>query len=341
MESPRADDHLPAMKTAEIRVERGKILESVHRVHAVVAEGAGRGLHTLFGDAQLQVTLRSAAKLFQALPLVEDGVVDALGLTPAELALCCASHNTEPRHVEGARQILKKAGLGEDSLACGGHRPLDEGAARELDRTGVEPGPIHNNCSGKHAGMLALAVHHGWATAGYHEPEHPVQRRMSREISRWSGLPEEEIPSGVDGCGIPCYAIPLDRMAESFLDFGLAAQSGGEPHRVLDAIGSAPGMIGGNNRLCSALPEVTGGRVIAKIGAEGVYGAVIASESIGIAVKVDDGSRRAVEPALIGVLETLGLLSSEELKRLSTFRTVAVKNTRRETVGRILFQAPG
>lgn len=323
-------------RRAEVHIERGHILESVHAVHAVVAtrEDGNKFGTALFGDPTLQTTLRSAAKLFQALPLVEDGVVESLKLTDAEVALCCASHNSEARHVEGARSILRKAGVGEDMLACGGHRPLDETAARALDDAGVVPGPIHNNCSGKHAGMLALAVHHGWSPSGYHESDHPVQQRMAQEIARWSGVKEEAIPRGVDGCGIPCYAIPLDRVAAGFRDFGLHAASA----RILDAIGASPGMIGGQERLCSALPEVTAGRIVAKIGAEGVYGAVIASEGIGIAVKVQDGSRRAVEPALVGVLEAMDALSASEVERLAPFRTGTLRNTRGDVVGRIRFE---
>ncbi len=319
--------------SARIRVSRGDLLESEHRVHAVVA-GPG-GTEFVLGDRAFPTTLRSVAKPFQALPLVEDGVADALPLSDAELALCCASHNTEPAHVAGARAILTRAGVGEAELMCGPHRPMDDAAARALAEAGVELGPIHNNCSGKHAGMLALAAHHGWPTTDYHRPSHAVQLRMAAEIARWSGVAVADIPTGVDGCGIPCYGLPLERLADAFRRFVAAEPDG--PGRILDAVGREPFMIGGTGRLCSRLPEVTGGRVVAKIGAEGVYGAVDRETGRGIAVKVEDGARRAVEPALIGVLETVGALTPEEVTALSEFRAPDVTNTRGDVVGRIEF----
>jgi L-asparaginase II len=316
-----------------IRVSRGDLVESEHRVHAVVAGPSGRDL--IIGDSRYPTTLRSVAKLFQALPLVEDGVADTLPLSAEELALCCASHNTETAHVDTARAILARAGLGDADLACGPHRPMDPDAARALDDAGVDPGPIHNNCSGKHAGMLALAVHHGWETDGYHLPDHPVQRRMLAEVARWSELDPDSIPTGVDGCGIPCYGLPLDRLAEAFRRFGAEGSPG--PARLLDAVGRHPFMIGGSDRLCTRLPAVTDGRIVAKIGAEGVYGAVDRGTGRGIAVKVEDGSRRAVEPALMGVLEALGALENDEIEALDAFRAPEVRNTRGDVVGRIEF----
>jgi len=323
--------------TGRIRVTRGTITESEHRVHAVVLGPAGSEL--VWGDAGCPTTLRSAAKFFQALPLVEDGVAEALALTESELALCCASHNTEPAHVAGARAILAKADVDERFLACGPHRPLDPGAAHALDREGTTLGPIHNNCSGKHAGMLALAVHHGWEPQGYHGPDHPVQLRMRSEIGRWADVDPEGVPTGVDGCGIPCYALPLERVALAFQKFGSGGYETAE--RLLDAVTHAPFMIGGTDRLCSRLPEVTRGRVVAKVGAEGVYGAVVRDRRLGIAVKVEDGSRRAVEPALVAVLGSLGALSEDELTELRPHRTPPVTNTRGETVGEIRFMEAG
>ncbi|HKK93555.1 MAG TPA: asparaginase [Longimicrobiales bacterium] len=323
--------------TGRIRVTRGEIVESEHRVHAVVHGSDGPEL--VWGDAAFPTTLRSAAKLFQALPLVEDGVADALPLSDSELALCCASHNTETAHVEGARAILARVGLDERALACGPHRPLHPEAARRLDADGISPSPIHNNCSGKHAGMLALATHHGWETAGYHRPDHPVQRRMRTEVARWSGLEPNDIPVGIDGCGIPCYGLPLDRVARAFRRFGAGESEGAT--RLLDAIGRAPFMIGGTDRLCSWLPEVTNGRIVAKVGAEGVYGAVVRDLGVGVAVKVEDGSRRAVEPALMAVLESLGALAPAEISELEPHRSPRVTNTRDEVVGEIRFVGAG
>lgn len=315
---------------------RGAIVESEHRVHAVVTGVDGNEL--VWGEPDFPTTLRSAAKLFQALPLVEDGVADDLPLSPAELALCCASHNSEPRHVDGARSILARVGLDDAALACGPHRPLDDAAADALDAAGMRPGRIHNNCSGKHAGMLALARHHGWDPEGYHLPEHPVQRRMLTEVARWSGVAAGAIPRGTDGCGIPCFGLPLAAVAGAFRRFGASSAPG--PARILDAIATAPGMIAGERRLCSALPEVTEGRIVAKVGAEGVYGAVVRDRELGVAVKVEDGSRRAVEPALIAVLAVAGALSDDERTALAAYAAPVIRNTRGEAVGSIAFDPP-
>ena len=181
-------------------VRRGGIVESVHRVHAVVVDGSGRRIASV-GNPEYPVFYRSAAKPFQAVPLVEDGIVERFGLTMPELALCCASHSSEPQHIETARSILEKASLKEEDLECGPHLPFNEEAAAELLRSGQTPTPIHNNCSGKHAGMLALARANGWPTRGYIGRDHPVQQRMIKEVVRWTGLAEAEIGLAQDGCG--------------------------------------------------------------------------------------------------------------------------------------------
>ncbi|MBI4541319.1 MAG: asparaginase [Gemmatimonadetes bacterium] len=178
--------------TARVVVSRGATVESVHRVHVVVADAAGR-IVAQAGDPQRVTFYRSAAKPLQMLPLVEDGVVARFGLTAEELAVCCASHGGEPAHVAAVSSVLAKLGLGAGALACGAQAPLHEASALALAARGEEPQPIHNNCSGKHAGMLALALAHGWPTSGYHQAGHPVQRRMRAEIARWSGVPGSEL----------------------------------------------------------------------------------------------------------------------------------------------------
>jgi L-asparaginase II len=286
------------------------------------------------------VFYRSAAKPLQALPLVEDGVVEALGVTDAELALCCASHSGEERHVEGVRRILARAGVGEEALACGPHPPLAEDEAERLAAAGRTPRAIHNNCSGKHAGMIALASHHGWPTAGYLESSHPVQRRMLGEVARWSGVPEEDVGTGVDGCGVVCFAVPLRAMARSFARFGRAAGEGHDgPARILSAMAGHPGMVAGDGRLCTVLMDTAGDRLVVKTGAEGVYGGLIRpgrGGPLGIALKAEDGARRASEVAVVRVLELLGALAEEELSGpLGPFRGPVVRNTLGHPVGRV------
>lgn len=316
-------------------VTRGGRVESRHRVHVAVADPEGR-LVLAAGDPERVTFYRSAAKPFQALPLVEDGVVEALGLTPEELALCCGSHSGESRHVEGVRSILEKVGVGEDHLECGPHPPLSGSAAATLWASGGSPGPIHNNCSGKHAGMLALARHHRWEPAGYVGATHPVQRRMLAEIVRWTGLPEAEVVTGVDGCGVVCFAAPLLRMAASFARFAEAAARGEASQTVVEAMTSHPYLVAGPGRLDTALMGCAGDRLFSKTGAEGVHAAGLPRRSLGVAIKVEDGARRAADAALVAVLDALEVLDDEAREALRDFGDPPVENTRGEVVGRVV-----
>ncbi len=322
------------MADSWVEVSRGGRIESVHRVRlAVAADGV---LVRRSGNVAAPVFTRSAIKPFQALPLVEDGVVDALGLTGEELALCCSSHNGEPAHVAAARSILEKAGVDEEALVCGPHAPYHEPTAWSLAVSGETPTRIHNNCSGKHAGMLALARHNGWPTDGYHRPDHPAQRRVASTLASWSGVPEDAIPQATDGCGVVTFALPLEALATAF---GRLARASREPDgpagRVVGAMTLHPFFAGGTDRLCTELMAITGGRVFAKTGAEGVYGAGVPGSGLGIAVKVEDGAKRASEPVLLAMLRELEALTAEELDRLASYAEPAVTNTLGDVVGAI------
>jgi L-asparaginase II len=197
---------LSASSIVEIR--RGPLVESSHRVSIVVVDGAGH-VRATSGDPDLVVFARSAVKPVQAQPLVDDGVLERFGWGDPELALACASHSGEAQHVDLAGTMLESIGVGENALACGAHMPFDDAAARLLRDRGMLPRRLHNNCSGKHAGMLALAAAHGWRLDGYNDPAHPVQRRMLEEMARWSGVAANDIGVAVDGCGVATFALPL------------------------------------------------------------------------------------------------------------------------------------
>lgn len=336
MAAPEGGRSIPSMPAPMSRVEvvRGGVVESVHVVHVAVVDSGGRLLASA-GDPSTLTFYRSAAKPLQALPLVEEGVADAFGLSTEELALCCASHEGEAAHVVGARSILAKAGADESLLRCGAHAPYAPDAAQALTRSGQAPRRIHNNCSGKHAGMIALALGMGWDPEDYHLPEHPVQRRMIQEVVRWSGLPEEALPTGVDGCGVVCFAAPLEAMARSFATFTAAADAGEDAARVVEAMTEHPFMVGGTGRTCTDVMEAAGDRVWVKVGAEGVYGGGLRGRGMGIAIKVADGGRRAVEVALIRALEELDVLRPAEVERLARHGRPEVRNTRDEVVGRV------
>jgi L-asparaginase II len=325
----------PRVAEGAVEVWRGAAVESLHRVSVAVCDARGE-LRARCGQTGLVVYARSAIKPLQALPLVEDGVADRFGFTTAELALCCASHSGEPRHVEAAESILRRIGADETALACGPHAPYHEPSARALREAGREPTRVHNNCSGKHGGMLALARYHGWPLAGYHLLEHPVQQRMLTEVMRWTELSGEEIGTAVDGCGVTTFAAPLSDLACAFARLAGAARRGDAgPARVVEAMTRYPEYVGGTGRLCTELMRATAGRLFVKVGAEGVYLAGAPGAELGVALKVEDGAQRAAEPALISVLRALNLLSDDELAALSQFVEPVLRNTRGEEVGAV------
>lgn len=321
------------MTTARVDVLRGGLVESSHRVHVAVVDGAGR-LRARAGDVRHVCFARSAIKPLQALPLVDDGAAERYAVTDRELALCCGSHSGEAYHVEAAAALLRRLGLGEEALACGPHVPFHEETAQRLRAEGRPPGRLHNNCSGKHAGMLALARSNGWPTAGYHESGHAVQKRMLEEVAKWTGEPAEEIPLAVDGCGVVTFGLRLESLARAFATFAAAARTGGNgPARVVHAMVRNPAYVGGTGRLCTRLMHIATGRLFVKVGAEGVYCAGSPGAELGVALKVEDGSKRASEPALLAVLRAVGLISDEEMAELTEFAEPDVRNTRGEVVG--------
>lgn len=316
-----------------VEVWRGSLVESRHDVSVAVADGTGE-LRAWAGDPALVVFARSSIKPLQALPLVEDGIADRYGLTEEELALVCASHDGEPMHVALARSILRRIGMSEDALGCGPDRPMGVAAARALAESGEKPLRVHNNCSGKHAGMLALALGHGWPVAGYLRHDHPVQERMLDVVAHWSGLEAEDIGTAVDGCGVVTFALPLSGLARAFGRFaGSARRGGGAEARIVRAMTGHPAVVAGEGRLDTDIVRVTGGRVLAKVGAEGVFAAMIPGAELGVVLKVEDGAKRAAAPALIGVLRALGVLSGEEVGALAAHAEPDVVNTRGERVG--------
>lgn len=313
---------------------RGGEVESLHRLRAVVVDADGKQ-HASVGDPRAPILARSAVKPFQALPLVEDGVADGLGLEPEDLALACASHDGTPVHVSAVRAMLGRVGAGESELACGPSAPLNPNAAEELLRAGLEPGRLHNNCSGKHAGMLGLARHRGWDTVGYHEGEHPVQVRALESVAGWAQVPAEGVRTGTDGCGVRTFSLALEAVARAFARLGTAGREGGAAREVLGAMRAHPLLVGGSMRLCTRLLETSEGHVVAKLGAEGIYGAWVEDQRLGVAVKVEDGARRAADPALLGVLGAMGALGSDGRDHLEDLAIPVVRNTRGEEVGHL------
>jgi len=318
-----------------VEVVRGTVVESSHSVHVAVVDSAGR-LRAAVGDPGSVTYFRAGAKPFQALPLARDGALDRFGITLEELALCCGSHSGEPRHLEVIVSMLRKIGVETECLVCGPQAPIHEQTRCDLAEEGLEPIRLHNNCSGKHAGMLALARAHGWDTVGYNRPEHPVQGRILSEVARWAGVPVEAIALGVDGCGAACFALPLQQMAQAYATLASSARRGDrEATYVVGAMTSYPEMVAGEGRLCTDLMRQTAGRLFAKCGAEGLYFVGVPGAEIGVALKVADGAGRAVAPAILEILRQLDLISEDDLGALWSHAYPDIYNSCGEVVGQM------
>jgi len=288
----------------ELRIEttRGNLVEAVHRVAVAVVDARGTLLAGA-GDPDLVSWWRSAAKPFQALPLLDDGAADAFRLSDEELALACASHSSEPRHLELVSRFMDKVGITDAELSCGVHPPLSPQVAQEVSCGRARPTARWSNCSGKHTGMLALAKHHGWPLPGYNAAGHPVQQRILAEVARWTGVPAADLQLSVDGCTAVCFGLSLRAMATAYAGFGASAAAG--PRRVLAAMTSHPFLVAGTGRLCTDLMQAWPGRIVAKVGAEGIYSAALPQLGVGLALKVEDGDTRAASVALLEVLSQL------------------------------------
>ena len=325
-----------------VKAYRADALESHHRgAYAVI--GPGGKLVVSTGDIDTPVFPRSAIKAFQALPLVESGAADAFGLSDEELALVCSSHGGEEAHIRLARAILAKAGLNERDLECGAHSPQDGATSRMLIKMGEEPGAIHNNCSGKHAGMLALAVKLGDATAGYIGLAHPAQKRVARVLDQLCGVDTQALPVGIDGCSVPTWAIPLRNLALGFQRFvsgeTLSEARALAARRLIAAVRAHPFMIAGSKRFCTRLMEAVP-RAFVKTGAEGVFCGAVPHAGLGIALKCDDGAHRASEVAMAAVLVSLDVWTEDERQLLSSFAEVPLSNWRKFDVGQIRAALP-
>lgn len=319
----------------QVLVRRGDDVESVHRIDAVIV-GLEPGEEVRYGDPTRLAYWRSSMKPFQALPLVEDGAAGALGLDDEHLAVCCASHVGTPAHLELVAAILDRVDARVAELACGPHPPFDGGAARAVLRSGRSFTPLHNNCSGKHAGMMAVARHAGWPLEGYAGPDHPVQARIREGLVRWLDIDPEGLGWATDGCGVPTPFLTLRQMARAFARLGRAAALGEEgASRVVGAMTGHPEVVSGPGRATTRLMEATGGRLLAKEGAEGIFCLAAPAEGWGMALKVEDGGRRAAAPAVVEALAESGLLAEGEAERLEEVRRPGLRNSREALVGRI------
>ena len=286
---------------------RGGIVESRHRGAAANVDALGRTIWVA-GDGDAVVFPRSAVKPLQALPLAASGAADRLGLDHAEVAVACGSHGGAQEHVATVGSLLVKAGCDASALECGAHWPLDESAARELAAQGWKPSPLHNNCSGKHAGFLAITRCRGLDPTGYVRPEHTAMREVTSALGTVLGVRIDDAPRGTDGCGIPAFAVPLTALAGGFArlgtGLGLPVDLAAAAARIQAAVAAAPRMIAGEGRFDTDIAACGG--VLAKSGAEGVACATVPALGLGVAVKIDDGAGRAAQVVMATLLARLG-----------------------------------
>lgn len=329
-----------------VEVTRGRVVESVHRGRAVVVDGAGETVARLGADSSLTF-VRSAAKPHQALSIITEGAAERFSLTDRELAVACGSHNGEAAHTDAVLSMLRKAGLDASYLKCGAHEPYGKEAARALREKGEAPSAIHNNCSGKHAGMLALSVHLGAQPDSYLRPEHPVQKLILERVGQFSGVPAREIQFAVDGCGVPAFALPLRaaalmyaRLVATPAEFG--KETADACRRLVSAMIAHPEMVEGEGELDTELMRAGRGRFVSKVGAEGFYAAGVPPcerwpRGLGLACKIEDGDRgdRARPAAAAELLRQFGALNEEDMSTLHKFARATVKNNRGEEVGEV------
>lgn len=320
-------------------VARDGLVECTHLGDVAVCDYTGRLLWQA-GHPDRRAYFRSACKPLQALPVVLSGAADQFALTETELAVCCASHSGSRAHVLTVAGILEKLGLDETALACGTHMPGDADESRRLIRAGEEPSPLHNNCSGKHAGMLATACALGAPVAGYLAREHPVQQLIHHQVALATGVPESEFQYGTDGCGALTVGVTLRAMATAFArlanpkdmpaDFGAAAR------RVISAMATAPAMVSAPRAFNSDLLDIGNGHLVAKGGAEGLFlVGIVDPRGLGVAVKTADGSFRPMAPVLVPLLRQLGGLSDAAVEALATHAQPQIRNCHGTLVGTV------
>jgi L-asparaginase II len=328
------------------RVHRGQYIESFHTGSIAVVDSHGR-LLAFAGDPAFQTSLRSAAKPFQAIPLLEYGGAEEFELSPEEVALTCGSHGGEPLHVGTAAAMLRKGEFDESDLLCGAHMPYDEKAAAELRASGEEPSPLHNNCSGKHAGMLLATRVMDVPSSRYIDADHPIQVLMRSTLAEFAGVTSDSVPMAIDGCGVPAFFLSLYRTAFAYarLMAGSVERYADSGAQVIEAMTTFPQYVAGAWSITTPLMQAFGGELLAKEGAEGLY-AMAASTAltarlevaddaaVGIALKVNDGSMtRGRDPVILKTLELLGVdVGAAELQR---FREWPLRNVAGTLVGEV------
>jgi L-asparaginase II len=308
---------------------RGTTRESFHRGAFAVVDGTGAIVQSQ-GDIQRNIFPRSAIKAFQCAPLIASGAADRFGFVDEDIALSCASHSGEAEHVRVALSMLAKAGIAEMAYECGSHWPERMADKAAIIKGDGAPRAVHNNCSGKHAGMLALAKHLGAPLEGYVKREHPVQQAVAKALDEYCDANTTTAPWGIDGCSVPTWALPLENLARGFARLFATENDVGQ--RIAKAVRSHPFLIGGTQKFDSKIMEAVP-RLFIKVGAEGVYCGAIPHAGLGFALKIDDGAVRGAEVAVAQMLSKLDCWTTVEQDALRSFTHSNMSNWRKLEVG--------
>ncbi len=311
---------------------RGNWTENRHRGAFCVVNDRGETVASA-GDRGRAIFPRSAIKSMQALALFRSGAVDRFGLQARDIAIACASHHAEEAHLTAVRGLLEKIGCSEEQLECGAHAPSNREARNRLFAAGKKPGAIHNNCSGKHAGMMAVARALGVPVAGYSERAHPVQALVRRLLEEVLGAPLDERMCGTDGCSIPTWAAPMQSFALGFARMAtgrdLEEKTARAASLIFGAVQENPFLIAGTGAFDTDAMEAFGSGLICKIGAEGVFCGALTEQGLGFALKCEDGNMRAAEVMVARLLADISFPTPAQREFLEKRQVITLKNWRR------------
>lgn len=307
----------------------------MHRASLALVDAEGR-LVASYGDPRLETFARSSIKPWQTLAMLETGAADHFAFGERELAIITSSHSGEPMHVQLVQAILDRTRLSEPDLRCGAHPPFYK---PEAERLGKNFSQLHNNCSGKHAGMLAACVHKEWDRPTYQSPGHPLQQRIRELVGFDTGVGTEALELGIDGCGVPTFHLPLKSLARAWARVADPDEPRGDRARHLRRVRAAmlghPDLVAGTGRLDTDFMLAFPGRLIVKAGGEACYGGALLEPALGFALKIEDGHARAVGPLLMRLLEELKVAGPSEKEALAPHWNEPVKNVAGRVVGRI------
>jgi len=322
-----------------VRVLRGKYAESIHSGHIVVLDTSGRIAASL-GDSNFLTYIRSCAKPFQAIPVVESGAADKFGFSEKEIACFCGSLNGQDYQIDVLRHIMELIDVSDEHFHCGIHRPSHRASAFALFKSGAKPDVLHNNCAGKHLAMLTLCRYFDWPLDTYTEITNPVQQLMLNTVSEMCDIPPNEVKIGIDGCGVPVFAVPLYKLAKGYLKLASAKINNENSRdvsiaRIVNAALKHPEMIAGDERICTEIMRAAPGKIFAKTGAEGSYAMAFPEIGLSAAFKISDGALRAISPVVVEIAKQLEIFGQSVPESLQIFFEPKILNHRNEEVGEI------